>query len=498
MSALVNSAQNVRDRLNLLREDKLLREDLFIGGEWTPSSSNERLDITNPSNGEIIASVACATAVETSRAIDVAHDAMREWSARTATDRADVLMRWYQLLLDNVDDLATILTAEQGKPLLEARGEITYSAAFVRWYAEEARRSYGDVIPTNRAGRRLFALRQPIGVVAAISPWNFPALMIARKVAPALAAGCGVVLKPPSEAPLSAFALAELGHRAGLPAGIFNIVHGQPEIVAPVLTSSPLVRMVTFTGSTEIGKLLMAQSSTTVKRLALELGGNAPFIVFGDADVDLAVRGAIEAKFRNAGQTCVCANRLIVHSSIREEFVTKFVSVVDNLNVGDGFDPDVTIGPLIDEAAVAKVERHLRDATSQGATIVHGGQRHARGGTFFEPTVLVGVTTSMDVTREETFGPVAPVLDFDTEEEALALANSTESGLAAYFYTRDVGRVFRVGEALEFGVVGVNTGAISYEGAPFGGVKESGLGREGSRHGLDEFTELKYLCVDGI
>ena len=498
MGSIVDLPQIIGDRLDRLRETLLLRDGIFIGGEWTSGSSNERLDVLNPSTGQIIASVACATDVDAHRAIVVANDVMREWSARTATERADVLMRWYQLLLDNVDDLATILTAEQGKPLSEAKGEIAYSAAFVRWYAEEARRSYGDVIPTNRAGRRLFALRQPVGVVAAISPWNFPALMIARKVAPALAAGCGVVLKPPSEAPLSALALAELGHRAGLPPGIFNVVHGQPEIVGPVLTSSPLVRMLTFTGSTEIGKLLMAQSSTTVKRLALELGGNAPFIVFDDADIEMAVRGAIEAKFRNAGQTCVCANRLIVHSSVREEFVSQFVSAVGKLKVGDGFDPDVTIGPLIDEAAVAKVERHLHDATSQGATIAHGGHRHALGGTYFEPTVLVGVKSSMDVTREETFGPVAPVLDFETEEEALALANSTESGLAAYFYTRDVGRVFRVGEALEFGVVGVNTGAISYEGAPFGGVKESGLGREGSRHGLDEFTELKYLCVDGI
>lgn len=498
MEPLVDLPQNIGDRLNSLRDSKLLREDLFIGGEWMASSSGGRLDVSNPSTGRIIASVACATVSETTRAIDVAHDVMTEWSARTATERADVLMRWYQLLLDNVDDLATILTAEQGKPLAEAKGEIIYSAAFVRWYAEEARRSYGDVIPSNRAGRRLFALRQPIGVVAAISPWNFPALMIARKVAPALAAGCGVVLKPPSEAPLSALALAELGHRAGLPAGIFNVVHGEPEVVGPLLTSSPIVRMLTFTGSTEVGKLLMAQCATTVKRLALELGGNAPFIVFEDADIALAVRGAIDAKFRNAGQTCVCANRMIVHSSIRDEFVSQFVEAVDKLKVGDGFDPDATIGPLIDEAAVAKVQRHLDDATHRGATIAHGGRRHALGGTYFEPTVLVGVTSAMDVTREETFGPVAPVLDFETEEEALALANSTESGLAAYFFTRDVGRVFRVGEALEFGVVGVNTGAISYEGAPFGGVKQSGLGREGSRHGLDEFTELKYLCVDGI
>ena len=498
MTSLANFSGLIGDRLSELRERQLLREDLFIGGVWAPSTSASRIEVTNPASGAVIASVACATADETIQAVEVADEVMREWSARTATERADVLVRWYQLILENVDDLATILTAEQGKPLVEAKGEITYSAAFVRWYAEEARRSYGEVIPTNRAGRRLFALRQPIGVVAAISPWNFPALMIARKVAPALAAGCGVVLKPPSEAPLSALALAELGHRAGLPAGIFNVVHGEPEIVGPVLTSNPLVRMLTFTGSTEVGKLLMAQCSSTVKRLALELGGNAPFVVFGDADVDQAVRGAIEAKFRNAGQTCVCANRIIVHASIRDQFVTKFVAAIEEFKVGDGFDPEVTIGPLIDEAAVAKVERHLLDATSRGAKIVSGGTRHGLGGTYFEPTVLVGVDTSMDITREETFGPVAPILTFETDEEAATLANSTESGLAAYFYTRDVGRVFRFGEALEFGVVGVNTGAISYEGAPFGGVKQSGLGREGSRHGLDEFTELKYLCVDGI
>jgi succinate-semialdehyde dehydrogenase/glutarate-semialdehyde dehydrogenase len=498
MSPPETFGQFVKEQMKGLRSSGLLREDLFIGGEWLPATSAERFDITNPADGQVIASVACATEVDTSRAVQVAEQAMVAWSARTATERADVLMRWYELLLLHVDELATLLTAEQGKPVTEARGEIIYAAAFVRWFAEEARRSYGDVIPTNRSGRRLLAIRQPVGVVAAITPWNFPSLMIARKVAPALAAGCGVVLKPPSEAPLSALALAELGQRAGLPAGIFNVVHGHPEVVGPVLTSSPKIRMLTFTGSTEVGKLLMAQCATTVKRLALELGGNAPFIVFEDADLDEAVRGAIDAKFRNAGQTCVCANRFIVQSGISDEFIKRFVVAVAGLKVGNGFAPDVTIGPLIDEEAVAKVERHLQDATSRGARVESGGHRHELGGTFFEPTVLVDVKMSMEITLAETFGPVAPFLTFETEEEAIALANLTESGLASYFYTRDIGRIFRVSEALEFGVVGVNTGSISYEGAPFGGVKESGLGREGSRHGLDEFTELKYLCIDGI
>lgn len=498
MTALGNFSQFIEDQVRELDELKLLRQDLFLDGEWVPSTSEVRLDVTSPATGQVIARVACATRDEAFHAIESAEQAMVAWSSRTATDRADVLMRWYELLLANADALARLLTAEQGKPLAEAKGEITYSAAFVRWYAEEARRSYGDVIPTNRVGRRLFALRQPVGVVAAISPWNFPALMIARKVAPALAAGCGVVLKPPSEAPLSALALAELGSRAGLPAGIFNVVHGDPKEVGPALTLSPKVRMLTFTGSTEVGKLLMQQCASTVKRLALELGGNAPFIVFDDADLDEAVKGAIEAKFRNAGQTCVCANRFIVHRSIRDEFVQRFVKAVNALEVGDGFDPLVTIGPLIDDAAIEKVERHLQDATARGATIVAGGSRHELGGTFFQPTVLVDVDASMEITMAETFGPVAPFLTFETDDEAVSLANSTESGLAAYFYTRDVGRVFRFGEALEFGVVGVNTGSISYEGAPFGGVKQSGLGREGSRHGMEEFTELKYLCVDGI
>jgi succinate-semialdehyde dehydrogenase/glutarate-semialdehyde dehydrogenase len=443
-----------------LRAAGLLREALFIDGEWVAASDGGTLEVTDPASGESVAHVASATPEDVRRAVAAAERARHGWWARPATERADVLLRWHDLIKDSQEQLALLLTIEEGKPLVEARGEIAYSAAFVRFYAEEARRGYGEVIPGNRSSRRLFALRQPVGVVAAITPWNFPALMIARKVAPALAAGCGVVLKPPSEAPLSGLALAELGARAGLPAGIFNVVHG---------------------------KLLMAQCAGTVKRMALELGGNSPFIVFDDADIGAAVQGAIDSKFRNAGQTCVCANRILVQSRIHDAFVERFSDAVNQLKVGHGLDAEVAIGPLIEETAVAKVERHLSDATSKGAHVVSGGQRHELGG-----------TSGMELASGETFGPVAPFFRFETEEEALALANSTSSGLAAYFYTKDLGRAFRVGEGLEFGVVGVNTGIISYEGAPFGGMKESGFGREGSHHGLEEFLEVKYLCVDGI
>ncbi|MHB1986455.1 MAG: NAD-dependent succinate-semialdehyde dehydrogenase [Acidimicrobiales bacterium] len=491
-------AAAVREHAASLRAAGILREDLFIGGEWVPASDGGRLPVTDPATGEVIGSVASATVTDVGSAVACAEGARERWAGRTATDRADVLSAWCQLLQEYEQELAILLTIEQGKPLAEARGEIAYSAAFVRWYAEEARRVYGEIIPENRVGRRLFVLRQPVGVVAAITPWNFPALMIARKVAPALAAGCGVVLKPASETPLSALAFAELGRRAGLPEGILNVVHGEPTAVGAALTSDPVVRMLTFTGSTDVGKLLMAQCAATVKHVALELGGNAPFIVFDDADLESAVRGAIEAKFRNAGQTCVCANRLIVQAGIHDAFVDRFSQAIADLTVGHGLEPGVTIGPLIDEGAVAKVEHHLANAVSGGAQIIRGGRRHKIGGTYFEPTVLVGATPVMHLAQEETFGPVAPVFGFEDEGQAISLANSTESGLAAYVYTRDMARVFRVGERLEFGVVGVNTGTISYEGAPFGGVKQSGLGREGSRHGLDEFLELKYLCIDGI
>ena len=499
MTALTESlVPLVAGHLAELRASGLLREDLFIDGQWVPASDGATLEVRDPASGETVGHVASATPDDVRRAVAVAERARHGWWARPATERADVLLGWHDLIKENQEQLAVLLTLEEGKPLAEARGEIAYSAAFVRFYAEEARRGYGEVIPSNRSGRRLFALRQPVGVVAAITPWNFPALMIARKVAPALAAGCAVVLKPASEAPLSGLALAELGAQAGLPAGIFNVVHGDPVAVGAVLTGDETVRMLTFTGSTEVGKLLMSQCSGTVKRLALELGGNAPFIVFDDADIGAAVQGAIDSKFRNAGQTCVCANRILVESGVHDEFVERFSAAVSQLKVGHGLDAEVAIGPLIEEAAVAKVERHLDDATSKGAHVLTGGQRHQFGGTFFEPTILVGATSGMELARGETFGPVAPFFRFDTEDEALALANSTSSGLAAYFYTRDLGRAFRVGEGLEFGVVGVNTGVISYEGAPFGGMKESGFGREGSHHGLEEFLEVKYLCVDGI
>jgi succinate-semialdehyde dehydrogenase/glutarate-semialdehyde dehydrogenase len=499
LSAGLSSYRGLVDgHVKALRAAGLLREDLFIDGRWAPAQDGNRLEVTDPATHAVLASVASATAADVAVAIDAADRARTTWAACPAGERADALMRWHQLIAGNLEQLATLLTIEQGKPLAEARGEITYSAAFIRFFAEEARRAFGEVIPSNRRGRRLLALRQPVGVVAAITPWNFPALMIARKVAPAIAAGCAVVLKPASETPLSALALAELAARAGLPAGVLNVVHGEPATVGAVLTAAKAVRMLTFTGSTEVGRLLMGQCAATVKRVALELGGNAPFIVFEDADIDAAVAGAIDVKFRNAGQTCVCANRILVHNSIHDDFAARYVQAAQQLSVGHGLDAGVAIGPLIDEAAVAKVELHIADAVSHGARVRSGGSRHQLGGTFFEPTVLTGATPAMQIASAETFGPVAPFFRFETEEQALTLANATESGLSAYFYTRDIGRVFRFGEGLEFGVVGVNTSAISYEGAPFGGMKQSGLGREGSHHGLDEFLEVKYLCLDGI
>jgi len=476
----------------------LLREDLFIDGEWVPASDGARLNVTDPATGKVIASVACGTADDVARAIAAAERALPLWAATPAPERAAVLRRWHGLILDNVDELARILTSEQGKPLTEAVGEIRYGAGFIEWYAEEAKRVYGETIPTNVRGRRLMTLRQPIGVTAAITPWNFPMAMIARKVGPALAAGCPMIVKPASETPLSALALAELGRRAGIPAGVLSVVHGEPTVVGTALTASPVVRALSFTGSTEVGKLLARQCADTVKRVALELGGNAPLIVFDDADLDRAVVGAMASKFRNAGQTCVCANRILVQSGIHDAFVERFNAAVAGLKVGNGFDSDSQQGPLIDEAAVQKVERHVHDAVAGGATIAVGGNRHVLGGTFFEPTVLVGATPNMFVAKEETFGPVAAVFRFETEQEAVAMSNDTASGLAAYFFTGSLGRTFRVAEALEYGVVGINTGLISYEGAPFGGVKESGNGREGSLHGMDEFVELKYLCLEGI
>ena len=481
-----------------LEGTSLVREDLFIDGAWVPASDGARLEVTDPATGEVLARVACATAEDTARAIEAASRALPGWAATPAPERSAVLRRWHTLILENVGELARILTAEQGKPLAEAEGEIRYGATFIEWYAEEAKRLYGETIPTNARGRRLMTLRQAIGVTAAITPWNFPMAMIARKVGPALAAGCPMILKPASETPLSALALAELGRQAGIPAGVLSVVHGEPTVVGAALTASPVVRALSFTGSTDVGKLLMRQCADTVKRVALELGGNAPLLVFDDADLDRAVAGAMASKFRNAGQTCVCANRILVQSGIHDAFVERFTAEVAALAVGNGFDPASQQGPLIDEGAVEKVQRHVQDAVDGGATVAVGGGRHALGGTFFEPTVVVGAKAGMLVAREETFGPVAAVFRFETEAEAVALANDTESGLAAYFFTSSLGRTFRVGEALEYGVVGINTGLISYEGAPFGGVKESGLGREGSLHGMDEFVELKYLCLDGI
>jgi succinate-semialdehyde dehydrogenase/glutarate-semialdehyde dehydrogenase len=477
--------------------ENLIRQDLYVDGRWIDGDA-PAVDVHDPSSGELLASVASASGPQVAQAVAAAKRAFSHWSRMLARDRAAILRRWYELIVENADELGRIVTAEQGKPFAEARGEVIYGAGFVEWFAEEAKRAYGDVVPTNLAGRRTVSIKQPIGVCAAITPWNFPSAMILRKAGPALAAGCTMVLKPASETPLSALALAELAEQAGIPAGVFNVVHGPAKEVGAVLTSHPDVRALTFTGSTAVGKLLAEQCASTVKRMLLELGGNAPLIVFDDADVDLAVTGTMASKFRNAGQTCVCANRILVQSGVHDEFVAKLSRAVRELKVGDGQEPDVTQGPLITEAAVAKVQRHVDDAVERGAEVVLGGSRHARGGTFYEPTLLTGATQEMLLAQEETFGPMAAVIRFETEEEALAIANATDSGLSAYFFTRDLGRAWRLGEELEFGVVGINTGAISSEAMPFGGVKESGLGREGSRHGLDDYLELKYLCFEGI
>ena len=480
-----------------LSDPTLLRTQLFIDGEWR-DGEGDPFDVLDPATDVLVARMSAATTAEVEAAVAAAERAGREWAAVTAPERARVMRRWYELIVEHADDLAMILTAEQGKPLHEARGEILYGAGFVEWYAEECKRTYGEVIPTNVPGRRLLTVRQPIGVTAAITPWNFPSAMILRKAAPALAAGCSMIIKPAPETPLSATALAELATRAGVPAGVLSVVTGPAHVVGAVLTASPVVRALSFTGSTEVGKLLMAQCAGTVKKLALELGGNAPLIVFDDADLDQAVAGAMASKFRNAGQTCVCANRILVQSGIHDAFVERLREAVADLTVGNGFEDGSEQGPLISAEAVEKVQRHIADAVQGGARVVQGGDVHELGGTFFQPTLLTGVRGDMLVAREETFGPLAAVISFETEEEAVAMANDTEFGLAAYFFTRDSGRTWRVGEALEFGVVGINTGLISYEGAPFGGVKESGLGREGSRHGIDEFTEIKYLCIDGV
>ncbi|AMG75636.1 NAD-dependent succinate-semialdehyde dehydrogenase [Sphingopyxis granuli] len=477
-----------------LTRGDLLRTEAFVGGRWV--AGERRLAVTNPATGALIAEVADTTAADTRTAIDAAAAAMPAWAATPAKARAAILRRWFDLIMANQEDLARLMTAEQGKPLAESRGEIAYAASFIEWFAEEAKRVYGDVIPAPHGGQRILVLKQPVGVVAAITPWNFPAAMITRKVGPALAAGCGIVVKPAAQTPLSALALAVLAEEAGLPAGLLSIVPtSDARGVGEEMTGNPLVRKLSFTGSTEIGKLLYRQSADTVKKLGLELGGNAPFIVFDDADVDEAVKGAIASKYRNAGQTCVCANRLYVQAGIHDAFVARLADAVRALKVGDGAAPGIEVGPLIEEAAVEKVERHIADATAKGARVVCGGARSALGGTFFEPTLLVGVTAAMAVAQEETFGPLAPVFRFEDEADVIAQANDTRFGLAAYFYARDLARVWRVAEALEYGIVGVNTGLISTEVAPFGGIKESGVGREGSRYGIDDYLEIKYVCM---
>ena len=481
-----------------LQDPLLLRELACIDGRWTPADGGASLAVHNPASAVKLASIPNMGAAETRRAIEAAARALPRWAARTAKDRALLLRRWFDLMLANQEDLAVLMTAEQGKPLAESKGEIAYAASFIEWFAEEGKRLYGDVIPAHQADKRIIVLRQPVGVVAAITPWNFPSAMITRKAGPALAAGCTLVLKPATQTPLSALALAELANRAGIPPGVFNVVTGSASAIGGEMTTNPMVRKLTFTGSTEIGKKLMAQCAGTMKKISFELGGNAPFIVFDDADLDAAVQGAMASKYRNTVQTCVCANRLLVQAGVYEEFTRKLIDAVRGLKVGDGLAGPTDQGPLIDAKALAKVEEHVADALSKGAAVALGGRRHALGGTFYEPTILTGVTPAMRVAREETFGPVAPLFRFQSEAEAVAMANDTEFGLAAYLYTRDLARSWRVSEAIEYGIVGINTGLISTEVAPFGGVKESGTGREGSKYGILDYTELKYVCVGGV
>jgi succinate-semialdehyde dehydrogenase/glutarate-semialdehyde dehydrogenase len=482
-----------------LHDPALLKDKAFAGGEWVEAASGRRFQIINPSTGAMVGQVPDLDASDTERAVKAAHAAFAAWRAKTGKERAAILRRWYELIMAAQADLGAIMTAEQGKPLAEAKAEIAYGAAFIEWFGEEAKRVYGDTIPSNLPGRAILVTKEPVGVVGAITPWNFPNAMITRKCGPALAAGCTIVVKPASETPLSALALAELGARAGLPAGVFNVVTSkQSSAVGKVLTESPLVRKFSFTGSTEIGKLLMRQCASTVKKISLELGGNAPFIVFDDADLDAAVKGAMISKFRNTGQTCVCANRILVQDQVYDRFAEKLKTAVAALKVGDGFEPGVEQGPLITEKAVEKVEELLGDAVAKGGKIVLGGERLGKGSLFFQPTIVENATTEMAFAQAEIFGPVAPLFRFHTEEEAIKIANDTPYGLAAYFYARDVGRVMRVASALEYGMVGINEGLISTEVAPFGGMKESGLGREGSKYGIEEFIEVKYLALGGL
>ncbi len=481
---------------NLLTDKSLFRQECYINGHWV--GSDKRIEVTNPATGVVIGSIPSLGQKETAEAIKGAEIAQKEWAKTPAKQRGQIMRRWFELMMQHQDDLARIMTAEQGKPFAEAKGEITYGASFVEFFAEEARRIYGETVPSPWPNGRIVVIRQPVGVVAAITPWNFPNAMITRKAAAALAAGCAFVVKPSEETPFSAFALAELGEQAGIPKGVFSVITGVAKDIGREMTSNPIVRAISFTGSTAVGKLLMAQCASTVKKIGLELGGNAPFIVFDDADLDAAVQGAMVSKYRNAGQTCVCANRMLVQDGIYDAFVAKLTEAVNRLKVGEGFGEGVTTGPLINAKAIKKVEEHVADAVAKGGTVTTGGKRHALGGSFFEPTIIRDVTTDMLVAREETFGPVAPIFRFKTEEEAIAMANDTEFGLACYFYTRDIGRVWRVGEALEYGMVGINEGIISTAEAPFGGVKESGVGREGSIHGIDEYVEIKYMLMGGL
>ncbi|MBU0776024.1 MAG: NAD-dependent succinate-semialdehyde dehydrogenase [Alphaproteobacteria bacterium] len=481
-----------------LNHPELFRQQCHIGGHWVDATDGATLTVTNPADGSTIGTVPRLTAADVRSAIEAADRALPAWRSTSAKDRSRLLRRWFDLLTAHQDDLAMILTREQGKALAEAKGEIGYAASFVEWFAEEGRRIYGEIIPTHRADSRIVVIKQPVGVVAAITPWNFPAAMITRKAAPALSAGCTMVLKPATQTPLTALALAVLAERAGVPPGVFNVVTGSSRVIGGELTANPLVRKLSFTGSTEVGRTLMGQCAPTMKKLSMELGGNAPFIVFRDADLDAAVEGAMASKYRNSGQTCVCVNRFFVQRDVSAAFERKLADAVAKLKVGPGTEAGVTQGPLIDDKAVDKVEEHVADALAKGARLVHGGHRHPLGHSFYEPTIIAGCTPAMALASEETFGPLAALFTFDTEEEAIAMANDTDVGLAGYFYTRDLARAWRVGEALEVGMVGINTGLISTEVAPFGGIKQSGMGREGSRHGIEDYVEIKYMCMAGI
>jgi succinate-semialdehyde dehydrogenase/glutarate-semialdehyde dehydrogenase len=481
-----------------LKDPKLFREQCYIDGAWVAADSKKTFSVDNPATGETIGTVPDMGTAETRRAIEAADRAWPAWRAKTAKERAAILRKWFDLMMANQDDLGLILTTEQGKPLAEAKGEIAYGASFVEWFAEEAKRVYGDVIPPHQADKRILVLKQPIGVSAMITPWNFPNAMITRKAAPALAAGCTVVIKPAEQTPFSALAMAELAERAGIPKGVFNVLTGDAPTIGKEMCANPTVRKLSFTGSTEVGRILMRQSADTIKKLSLELGGNAPFIVFDDADLDAAVEGAIASKYRNAGQTCVCANRIYVQDKVYDAFAAKLAEKVKQFKVGAGTEAGVVIGPLIDQQGMKKVEEHVADATAKGAKVILGGKPHSRGGLFFEPTILTGVTQAMRVSNEETFGPVAPLYRFKTDDDAIAMANATEFGLAGYFYSRDIGRIFRAAEQMETGMVCVNSGILSTEIAPFGGVKQSGLGREGSKYGIEEYLEIKYLLLGGI